>query len=229
MDRCEITFRVAWRPSGAIEASETSSIEKADLVRTRVATLAGSALPFKEVIMSENLICPKCNTTSLYWLDPEQEDLLENGIIECKNCDSKFKGIPGWLEATTGEDITEKPYLQKARVLVDRKYNPNYGDHRLCLCGHSYHRHFDSYDAMRDVGCKYCACTDFKEDPDSNNCVKKKSVTIDGAILEEPDYDPGLLNDYGGGDVNWWMDYIRTEINACNAYWKSLIESHTEL
>ena len=70
----------------------------------RVATLAGSALPFKEVIMSE------------------------------------------------------KPYIADARVIVDLKYNPNYGDHRLCLCGRPYHRHFDSYDAMRNVGCKYCCC-----------------------------------------------------------------------
>lgn len=54
-------------------------------------------------------------------------------------------------------------------------------------------------------------------------------MAIDEAILEELDYDPGLLNNYGGGDVDWWMDYIRSEINACNAYWRSLLEAHTEL
>lgn len=50
---------------------------------------------------------------------------------------------------------------------------------------------------------------------------------IDDAILEEQDYDPGLLNDYGGGDTSWWMDYIRSEVNACNEYWRSLLEAHT--
>lgn len=52
---------------------------------------------------------------------------------------------------------------------------------------------------------------------------------IDDSLLEELDYDPGLLNNYGGGNVDWWVDYIRSEINACNAYWRSLIESRQEM
>ena len=55
----------------------------------------------------------------------------------------------------------KKPYLEVTVVL--RKYNPEYGDNRVCECGHIYERHFDSYDDMRDVGCKYCGCCDFKE------------------------------------------------------------------
>ena len=35
------------------------------------------------------------------------------------------------------------------------------------------------------------------------------------------DYDPGLLNGWGGGVVDWWMDYIRTEIGCCNEWWRS--------
>jgi hypothetical protein len=45
-------------------------------------------------------------------------------------------------------------------------------------------------------------------------------------MLDEADYDPGLLNDYGGGNVEWWQNYIRSEINACNEYWRSLIMSY---
>lgn len=45
-------------------------------------------------------------------------------------------------------------------------------------------------------------------------------------ILEEQDYDAGLLNDYGGGNVSWWHDYIRAEIGRCNGYWRSVIESY---
>lgn len=26
------------------------------------------------------------------------------------------------------------------------------------------------------------------------------------------EYDAGLLNDFGGGDVGWWQDYIRAEL-----------------
>lgn len=32
-------------------------------------------------------------------------------------------------------------------------------------------------------------------------------------------YDAGLLNDYGGGDVDWWQDYLRAEIGRANDHW----------
>ncbi|MBS1722771.1 MAG: HNH endonuclease [Armatimonadetes bacterium] len=44
----------------------------------------------------------------------------------------------------------------------ERVYNPHYGDERLCDCGHPYYRHFDTYDSMSAIGCKYCACQDFQ-------------------------------------------------------------------
>lgn len=55
------------------------------------------------------------------------------------------------------------PYIISERVVVDRLYNPNYGDDRVCECGHKYYRHFDTYEDMKDVGCKYCCCFEFKE------------------------------------------------------------------
>jgi len=35
-------------------------------------------------------------------------------------------------------------------------YDPTYGDDIECLCGHPYYRHFDTYEEMSPVGCKYC-------------------------------------------------------------------------
>lgn len=35
-------------------------------------------------------------------------------------------------------------------------YDPTFGDDILCECGHAYYRHFDTYDNMAPVGCKYC-------------------------------------------------------------------------
>lgn len=49
--------------------------------------------------MSEPLICPSCKESTLKWLDPEQDDLLEKGVMECQKCKSQFVGIPGWMEA----------------------------------------------------------------------------------------------------------------------------------
>lgn len=30
------------------------------------------------------------------------------------------------------------------------------------------------------------------------------------------DYDAGLLSSFGGGDVEWWQDYLRAEIGRAN-------------
>jgi len=37
-------------------------------------------------------------------------------------------------------------------------WNPKHDQEAPCVCGHPYERHFDSYDDMRPVGCKYCEC-----------------------------------------------------------------------
>ena len=54
------------------------------------------------------------------------------------------------------------------REIRDRPppYDPNFGDDRECACGHSYYRHFDSYEDMSPVGCKYCECRRFREKTD---------------------------------------------------------------
>lgn len=59
---------------------------------------------------------------------------------------------------------TNDPYAHK-EVILD-VYNPYYGDDRICKCGHPYYRHFDSYDNMENVGCKYCDCLEFVEKKD---------------------------------------------------------------
>lgn len=35
-------------------------------------------------------------------------------------------------------------------------------------------------------------------------------------------YDAGLLNDFGGGDVGWWQDYIRAELERAHEFYASL-------
>lgn len=59
--------------------------------------------------------------------------------------------------------VNKNPYLVVKETHFVFKYNPNYGDDRVCKCGHTYYRHFDSYDDMMDVGCKYCGCYEFVE------------------------------------------------------------------
>ena len=37
------------------------------------------------------------------------------------------------------------------------------------------------------------------------------------------EYDAGLLNDYGGGNVEWWQDYIRAELGRAYEHYQSQI------
>lgn len=57
----------------------------------------------------------------------------------------------------------EKPYMIETITIQKKKYNPNYGDDRMCICGHTYYRHFDPWEDMETVGCKYCGCQEFIE------------------------------------------------------------------
>lgn len=61
--------------------------------------------------------------------------------------------------------MSNNPYLIDVKTIIkeEKKYNPDYGDNRICVCGHAYHRHFDPYEDMKNVGCKYCPCNDFTE------------------------------------------------------------------
>jgi hypothetical protein len=48
------------------------------------------------------------------------------------------------------------------------------------------------------------------------------AAAIREAAMDLPDYDAGLLNDWGGGNVEWWQDYIRAEIGRTNDHWRAL-------
>ena len=42
------------------------------------------------------------------------------------------------------------------------------------------------------------------------------------AVVGEPDcYDAGLLGDFGGGNVEWWQDYIRAELARAHDFYAS--------
>lgn len=58
-------------------------------------------------------------------------------------------------------------FINEQMLLRDpaKKYNPEFGDDKICGrrgCGHPYYRHFDWAENYA-VGCKYCPCVNFKE------------------------------------------------------------------
>lgn len=52
----------------------------------------------------------------------------------------------------------EKPTIANVGKSYDRKI----GDDKLCICGHTYFQHFDSFRDMEHIGCKYCNCKNFE-------------------------------------------------------------------
>lgn len=67
------------------------------------------------------------------------------------------------LKSTDLSNDIEQPYFVLINIETEYKYNPKFGDDRICKCGHTYYRHFDSYEQMEAVGCKYCRCYLFEE------------------------------------------------------------------
>lgn len=59
--------------------------------------------------------------------------------------------------------MSEKEPPYQIMTIFKKIYNPNYGDDRICECGHPYYRHFDSWEDMEPIGCKYCPCGTFVE------------------------------------------------------------------
>lgn len=92
--------------------------------------------------------------------------------------------------------MSQKPYI--TRIIEVQSYNPEYGDNRECECGHPYHRHFDSYEDMSPVGCKYCGCYEFVENSGQTD------VLIDTILAELNSLKPGWTLSYKHNS-----DYIR--------------------
>jgi hypothetical protein len=63
---------------------------------------------------------------------------------------------PNYLANALYKKLIETRFELANGYTIDRAYDPNFGDDRLCTCGHPYYRHFDTYEDMYPIGCKYC-------------------------------------------------------------------------
>lgn len=78
--------------------------------------------------------------------------------------------------------------------------------------------------------CKLCNREAFDESgvEHSDGCVVKDltsalSTTPTDDVLDA--YDAGLLGDYGGGNVEWWQDYIRSELGRAHEFYQSQVSA----
>lgn len=121
----------------------------------------------ESIIYKENNIYPKFITLLS---EDKITDLFKNGNIDLSEkidtlkLEKKEKKEKGLKELELKLNTLLEYYSSNIeQPYIDGKYNPNYGDNRICNCGHVYERHFDSYEDNEAVGCKYCNCFEFKE------------------------------------------------------------------
>ena len=123
-------------------------------------------------------------------------------------------------ENKENKENTESPYIEKVKVVetVERKYNPAYGDDRVCQCGHPYHRHFDSYEDMYAIGCKYCGCDDFKEEEKSEVDIRLVALEIATKAHE------GKKREFGDDKGK---PYIIHPTRVAESVWELFSHNHT--
>ncbi len=99
--------------------------------------------------------------------------------------------------------LLDTPYLTKREVIIHKLYNPKYGDDRICECGHPYYRHFDTYDQMAAVGCKYCQCRTFVE---RTKPVNQKDLADQymKAVDQQNEYE---MKKFANGEEGWYNGF----------------------
>ena len=59
----------------------------------------------------------------------------------------------------------------------------------------------------------------------ANEAVADLAKRVEALAEETTDYDAGLLSDFGGGNVEWWQDYLRAELERANSHWRECARS----
>jgi hypothetical protein len=80
----------------------------------------------------------------------------------CDQCWEVERRLPRFLKAGGAKALAF--VLAEAGKQTKPKFDPSVDLDLICqnpTCEHPYERHFDTYEDMRPVGCKYCNCQEF--------------------------------------------------------------------
>jgi len=138
-----------------------------------------------------------------------------------------YDDLDSWLNASQLTVI--KALRDTARVLKDNgapAYDPEYGDRKICECGHEYNRHFDSYEDMAPMGCKYCFCYGFRLRQEEKSTMDgyAEALKMDREIEKITDYQPGNAEWTGRSldDIQELIKFVRTVGTTLNLLEQSL-------
>jgi len=88
----------------------------------------------------------------------EVAELLEDSL-----CDWSYEDISVGMYSIPKQQIKIIKSIIEQLKNAPEDYDKDFGDDKLCTCGHQYYRHFDTYEDMYPCGCKYCDCERFEE------------------------------------------------------------------
>lgn len=129
---------------------------------------------------------------------------IEKRVAEIESRLKRFVDVNSIAKAVghggTPDYIRDIAFLVKAiKELLPTpkvKYDPNFGDDKLCVCGHTYYRHHDSHEDMRPSNCKYCVCNIFQ---DATAKLSKEKALEYYELGYDACSDGKSKNSYGGG------------------------------
>lgn len=113
---------------------------------------------------------PLAETTWGYEYGGEDANTKEQFIIACSperilNLLDQLQQLTKALAEMDQHESRHHPVCSSGPRYFDasdpKLYDKAFGDERVCMCTHQYYRHFDTYEQMRPVGCKYCECRVF--------------------------------------------------------------------
>jgi hypothetical protein len=90
----------------------------------------------------------------------DYDDLMKEVICRMEKLKELYKS------STVIPDTINKDKVVELYKILAETPTPIYiaeWENKICKCGHTYYRHFDTYQKMKPVGCKYCQCWEFEE------------------------------------------------------------------
>lgn len=96
-------------------------------------------------------------------MNTDRKDARVADLREALKFIEKWWNCPNELRKVAVAALNKDDSIVAEENSISNKYDKTYDDDRVCECGHLYYRHFDTYEGMKNVGCKYCSCGHFVE------------------------------------------------------------------
>jgi hypothetical protein len=96
---------------------------------------------------------------------------------------ASFEGDKKPRAMTLDEDVVAWMDGQDEAKVIRVEYDNNFGNHKICTCGHEYVLHFDRYRNMEPMPCQCGNCKDFVLDEEATKRFEQNKSRISGVQI----------------------------------------------